>query len=185
MDQFTCIQNVVGYETHVLTDDDKPQLNRRELCIVLLDVTVKYLQQFGVNQMKVFANHNADFVRFHRDNVDDLLDNLVPNQLRVASQERDVDLVVNVADVVLVCVFLILETYLLVMFEFAWAVFVDCVEHLGVLAHTGRAVKNQIRQVVQIFGEFREKRDQFRVQIIIVHRSQVFVEMGFVIFHYN
>jgi hypothetical protein len=95
--------------------------------------------------MKVFAYHDPDFVRFHGHNVHDLLDNLVPNQLRIASQERYVDLVVNVADVVLVCVFLILETYFLVMLEFAWAVFVDCVEHLCVLAHTGGAVKNQIR----------------------------------------
>ena len=184
MDQFTCIQNVVGHETHVLTDDDKPQLNRRELRVVFLDIAVKNLQQFGVNQMKVFANHYTDFVRFHRDNVDDLLDNLVPNQLRVASQERDVDLVVNVADVVLVCVFLILETNFLVMLELAWAVFVDRVEHLGVLAYARGAVKNQVRQVVHIFGEFREIRNQFRVQIIIVYRSQVLVEMGFVIFHY-
>jgi hypothetical protein len=169
----------------MFADDDKSQLDRREFRVVFLNIAVKNLQKLGMNQMKVFANHYTDFVRFHRDNVDDLLDNLVPNQLRVASQERDVDLIVNVADVVLVCVFLILETYLFVMLESAWAIFLNRVEHLRVLPYARWAVKNQVRQVVHIFGEFREIMNQFRVQIIIVHRSQVFVEMGFVIFHYN
>jgi hypothetical protein len=70
----------------MFADDDKSQLDRRQFCIILLDVAVKDLQQFGVNQMKIFTNYDANFVRLYRDNVNDLLDNFVPNEFGVASQ---------------------------------------------------------------------------------------------------
>jgi hypothetical protein len=87
LDRFTCIQNVVGYETQMLADQDEPQLNRRHFCIVFLDITVEYLQQLGVNQMEIFTNHYAYFVWLYRYNIHNLLYNVVPNQFRVASQK--------------------------------------------------------------------------------------------------
>ncbi len=157
----------------------------RELRIILLNIAVKDFQQFGVYEMEIFAHHYADFVRFHRDNIDNLLDNLVPNQFRVAAEQRDVDLVVNVTDVILVGILFVLETDLLVVLELARAVFVNRIQHLRIFAHTRRAVKYQIRQLMDAVGEFRKIGHQLGVQIKIVHRSQVFVEMGFVVFHFN
>jgi hypothetical protein len=148
-----------------------------------LDVAVKDFEEFGVDQMEIFAHHDADFVRFYRDNVDDLLDNLVPDQFRVAAEQRDVDLVVNVTDVILIGILFVLETDFLVVLELAWAIPVDRVQHLRVLADAGRAVKYQIRQLVNAVGEFCKIGHQLGVQIKIVHRSQVFVEMGLVVFH--
>jgi hypothetical protein len=116
MNEFACIQDIVGDETHVFAYNNKSQLDCRELCVVFLDITVKYFQQLGVDQVKVFANHDADFIRLDRHDVNNLLHNLVPNEFRVASQERDVDFVVDVADVVLVCVFFVLETHFFVVF---------------------------------------------------------------------
>jgi len=49
VDDFTGIQNVVGEKTNVFGNKDESQLDNRELGIVFLDITVKYLQKFGMN----------------------------------------------------------------------------------------------------------------------------------------
>jgi hypothetical protein len=94
--------------------------------------------------MEIFANHDADFVGFYRNNVHDLLNNVVPNQFGVASEERHIDFIVDVADMVLVCVFLCLDADFLVVIQFGGAVFLDGVKHLGIFADAGRTVKNEI-----------------------------------------
>jgi hypothetical protein len=94
--------------------------------------------------MEILANHDADLVGFHGNNIHNLLNDVVPNQFGIASEERHVDFVVNIADMVLVCVFLCLNTDFLVVAETAGAVFLDSVQHLAVLSHAGRAVKDEI-----------------------------------------
>jgi len=49
VDDFAGIQNVVGEKTDVFGNKDESQLDNRELGIVFLDITVKYLQKFGMN----------------------------------------------------------------------------------------------------------------------------------------
>jgi hypothetical protein len=49
VDYFASIQNVVGEKTDVFRNKDESQLDNRELSIVFLDITVKYLQKFGMN----------------------------------------------------------------------------------------------------------------------------------------
>jgi len=73
-----------------------------------------------------------------------LLNDVVPNQFGIASEERHVNFVVNIADMVLVTVFLCLDTDFLVVAETTGAIFLDGVQHLAVLAHAGRAVKDEI-----------------------------------------
>ena len=94
--------------------------------------------------MKIFANHDANFVGFYGNNVHNLLNNVVPNQFGVASKERHVDFVVDVTNMILVTVFLCLDADFLVIIQFGGAVFLDGVKHLGILADAGRTVKNEI-----------------------------------------
>ena len=49
VDDFARIQNVVGEKTDVFGNNDESQLDNRELGIVFLDITVKYLQKFGMD----------------------------------------------------------------------------------------------------------------------------------------
>jgi hypothetical protein len=49
VDDFAGIQNVVGEKTDVFGNKNESQLDNRELGIVFLDITVKYLQKFGMN----------------------------------------------------------------------------------------------------------------------------------------
>jgi hypothetical protein len=94
--------------------------------------------------MEIFANYDANFVGFYGNNVHDLLNNVVPNQFGVASKERHVDFIMDVADMVLVSVFLCLDAHFLVVIQMGGAVFLDGVKHLGILADAGWAVKNEI-----------------------------------------
>jgi hypothetical protein len=94
--------------------------------------------------MEILANYYPDLVGFHGNNVHDLLNDIMPNQFGIASEERHVNFVVNIADMVLVSVFLCLDTDFLVVAETAGAVFLDGVQHLAILSHAGRAVKYEI-----------------------------------------
>ena len=94
--------------------------------------------------MEILANHDADLVGFHGNNVHDLLNDVVPNQFGIASEERHINFVVDIADMVLVCVFLCLDTHFLVVAETTGAVFLDGVQHLAIFSHAGRAVKDEI-----------------------------------------
>jgi hypothetical protein len=49
VDYFASIQNVVWEKTDVFGNKDESQLDNRELGIVFLDITVKYLQKFGMD----------------------------------------------------------------------------------------------------------------------------------------
>jgi len=55
--------------------------------IVLLHITVKYLQQFAMDLVKVFAQENTELVGFDGNNVDDLKEKFVPDEFGIASQK--------------------------------------------------------------------------------------------------
>jgi hypothetical protein len=51
----------------------------------LLHITIENLQEFIVDFVEILANNDADFYRFHRNNIDDLGKDFVPNNLGIAS----------------------------------------------------------------------------------------------------
>jgi hypothetical protein len=111
------LQNVVGDEAQVFCDDDESKLDGRQFGAVFLHITVEDLEEFAVDKVEILANDDADFVLFYRDNVDDLLNDVVPDEFGVAAEQGHVDFVVYVADVVLVVVFFCLELYFFIVLQ--------------------------------------------------------------------
>lgn len=177
------IDDIVRDEPQMLRHEYKSQLNRGQPIPVFLDITVENLEELAVNRVEVLTDDDADFVVFHRDRIHDLLDHVVPDLLGITAEEPHIDLVVDVANLELVGVFLVLDVHLFVVFERGRAVTLDGGQHLRILAGTGRAVKNEVGQLVNRLGEA-EGRYQVGVDVVMLDGAQIFFVFGFVVFHW-
>lgn len=153
------------------------------LLIVLLHITVEIVQELAVDLVEIFAHDDAHLVLLGGDNVDDLLVNLVPKQLRIAAKKRHVDFVVDVADFKKVGLFVVCDARLLLVFEFAGAVPFDGFQHLGVLADAGGAVEDHVFEFVDRRGELLQDFIQPGMHILSLVGKNILFKMGFMKLH--
>lgn len=89
----------------------------------------------------------------------------------------------DVADSILIIIFVVLHTNLLIIPESAWAILLYHIQHLRIFAHAGWSVKNDIGQLRQLFGKFGKMRLQFGVDIELLDRLKIIFIVGFIKFH--
>jgi len=174
----------VGNETDMFGNQNKPNLDRQLRMAELLHITVENLQEFIVDFVEILANNDADFHGLHRDNIDDLGKDFVPNNLGIASQERHIDFVMDIADRITVLQFLVLHRDPFFILEFARTVSFENVQNLTILSDTGRSVHNEIPELSKILGKLFVEGRQFGMDRLCVHRLGIFFKMGFVKLHF-
>ena len=62
----------------MLRQQNKLELYCRVYITILLDITIKYFQEFGMYSMKIFTQNNPDLFRFYGDYINDLRKYLAP-----------------------------------------------------------------------------------------------------------
>ena len=97
---FAGVQYVGRNETDLLGDENEFDENVHVWIVILLHVLIENVQELAVDHVEIFADNDADFAGFHRDDVDDLEKEFVPDDFGIAAQEGHVDFVVDVADAV-------------------------------------------------------------------------------------
>jgi hypothetical protein len=107
----------------------------------------------------------------------------MPQQFGIATQERHVDLVMNITDFNIIRCLVETNTHFLFVFEFRWTVPFDGTQHLRVLADALGAVQDHVFQVRTFFGKLRPSFLQFGMQIVFFISVQIFFKMGFMEFH--
>ena len=78
-----------------------------------------------MNSMEVFTYDDSVFTRLQRDNVHDLHVNIMPHKLGVASQQRHVYLIMDIAYAVTMLILFRLQIHFFIVFQTTWAVFFD------------------------------------------------------------
>lgn len=163
---------------------NKPQLNRRQLVAIFLDITVKDFEEFAVYYVEVFTDDDADFVVLNRHRIHDLLDDVVPDLLGITPEKPHIYFVMDIANSELVSIFFRLNVHFLVVFEGGWTVTLDCGQHLRIFAGAGWAVENEVGDVADRFGELGKYGSQLWVNIIVLNGAQIFLVFGFIVLHW-
>jgi hypothetical protein len=122
--------------------------------------------------MEIAAQNDAHFVLFRGNDVDDFEKDFVPERFRVASQDRHVDLVMNVTDsvhefqsldtrgfsllsrILLFFVFVRVDAEFPFVFEIAFAVPFYYIQSLCIFADARRAVQDQILEFRKVGESF-------------------------------
>lgn len=180
----TRIEDIVGDESQMLRHQNEPQLNRRQLVAIFLDITVKDFEEFAVYDVEVLTDDDADFVVFDRHRIHDLLDDVVPDLLGITPEKPHIYFVMDIANSELVSIFLGLDVHLFVVFEGGWTITLDSGQHLRIFSGAGWAVENEIGDVVDGFGELGEYGSQLWVNIIVLNGAQIFFVFGFIVLHW-
>jgi hypothetical protein len=98
----------------VFRDKEEFEINGSQ--IILLHVAVKIVEELAVNLVEIFANNDPHFVLLRRNNIDNLLEYFVPQELRIAAQERHVNLVMDVTYLEEIGLLVEIDTDLLLVF---------------------------------------------------------------------
>jgi hypothetical protein len=122
MNHLTAVQNVVRNEAQLLCQQNEFDVDPQQ---VLLHVAVEILQQFPMNLMEIFAHNDARLVGLGRDDIDQVFINIMPKQFGIASEERHIYFVVNVAYLEEILLFVEGHTDFAFIFQFRGTVFFD------------------------------------------------------------
>ena len=71
-DNLAAVQNIIGYEADMVRQQYEFDFHQYLRMIILLNIAVKNVQQFGVNRVEVLTKNDALFRWAHRHNIDDL-----------------------------------------------------------------------------------------------------------------
>jgi hypothetical protein len=101
-----------------------------------------------MNGVKILTQDNAGFVRFHRDNIHNLEKTFIPHSLGFATEQREVNLVMDIANTIRVGMFLRLGLDFLVVFEPTGRIRFDEPQELGVFTRPWRSIKHEVAEFV-------------------------------------
>jgi hypothetical protein len=112
--------------------------------IILLHVAVKIVEELAVDFVEIFANNDPHFVLLRRDNIDNLLEDFVPQELRIAAQEGHVNFVMDVAYLEEIGLLVEIHADLFLVFQFTGAEKTKHFQHLRVFADTRGAIEYHV-----------------------------------------
>jgi hypothetical protein len=139
-----------------------------------------------VDSVEIFADNDTDFLRegdIVGDDFHDLREEFVPEDLGIASEERDIDLVMDIADSIMVILLIGFQLNALLVSQLRGTVSLEHVENLRIFSDSGGAVEDKVGQFSQSGGELAEPVGELGVEIVPFHGENVVFIMRFVEFH--
>jgi hypothetical protein len=140
-----------------------------------------------VDGVEILADNDTDFIaegEIVGDDIHDLRKEFVPQYFGIAAEERDINLVVNVADPIMISLLLRVELHALLVFELRGAVSLEKGENLGVLADTRGSIKNEIGESVQRGWKAPKPCGELGVEIVLFYGIDIVFVMCLVEFHF-
>jgi hypothetical protein len=136
-----------------------------------------------VDVVEIFAYNDAGCFCFSGYDIQQLHINFVPQEFGIATQERHVDFIMNVADFVKIGLFVECHTYFFFVFQIRGTVFTNAFQHLRIFSYSTGTIENNIFQIGDFGGKFMKDFVDFGMQIDFFTGLQIFFKMSLHEFH--
>lgn len=94
--------------------------------------------------VEILTDDNTDLILLHEDNIHDLVIDVIPEQFRMATENRQVNLVMNIADFKEIRIFIIGDTDFFLILKLTGTITINKGQYLRVFADTRRTIKYQV-----------------------------------------
>jgi hypothetical protein len=102
---------------------------------VFLHITIENIEELVMNRMKILTDNEANFVRFDRNNINNLTIDFVPNNLGITSEKRHVHLVMDITDTVGIGLLVGGGFDFLIVLQLRGTVGLEHIQYLGIFPH--------------------------------------------------